>query len=159
MFYKRLVLIPPSIVETNVAIMVASMPACSSFLRYFLSKAGLMSSIKSRLAFSRSKKYPKSQTTTTNSVSPADITDSGQNRLIAGGGGDRPGKRSKGKYWNVKNIFERGDVPPQITSAKRESGHILKSGDFDLFDAKTSSERGGTSLEQEEKRAAAYDVV
>jgi len=138
--------------------MVASMPAYAFFLRHFLSQAGLLSSIKSRLASIKRKKYPKPKTTT-NSVSPADDTNSGQNRLTADGGGDRPGKGSKGKYWNFRNPFEREDVPPQLTTAKRESGHILKSGDFDLFNIKTSSEREGASWEQEEKRAAAYDVV
>lgn len=156
--YQGLVLIPASMVETNVAIMVASMPACASFLRHFFSQARLLSSIKSRLASIKRKKYPK-PTTSTNSVSPTDDTGNGFSRFTAGGDGDQPGKGSKGKSWNFRNLFERGDVPPQLTSAKRESGHILESCDSNLSSVNTSSERGEKSWEQEEKGAASDDVV
>ena len=143
---------PNSTVEINAAIMVASMPACASFLRYFLSKTSFTSSTKSWWTSSRSKRYPKSR------VIPgaAMDRDSDGNQLTPGGDGSPKG--SKGMYWKLRGAFCQ-DEPPQITSAKRESGHILKSGDFNVFNPKTSSEREGVSSEQDEKTPSAYHAV
>lgn len=155
-FYKSPVLIFPSTVEINVAIIVACMPACASFYRHFLSQSGFLSFIMSGIVSSKLKRHPKLKTTT-ESIGPAPDKYSEGNRLTPGS--DPAKKGSKGIYWRLKDSFRQGSVPPQLTSAKRESGHILKSGDFNVFSNKRSSEREGTSFEQEEKTAAAYDVV
>ena len=114
--------------------MVASMPACATLLRYFLVQSGFLSSIGSRLASSRNKRYQKPKGT----VGSADNTDSEGNHLTPGG--DEGGKTTMGLFWRLRNPFGRD--APQITSAKRESGHILRTGDFNVFKTKITSNRG-----------------
>lgn len=116
-----------NIVELNVAIMVACMPACASFSRFFYTKFGIFSSIRSRLWSSKGSKQKSSNpkpTTTTSSVP-------------SGSKGDRAGG---GNYWRLKNPFSnaRDGTPPQITFNKQQS-RILQSGDFNVFDDDKSS--------------------
>lgn len=127
--------------------MVASMPACVSFVRYFLSQTKLVSFIESYLASARSKRYVKSRLSADCDNLPGD-TDRESNRLSNTGGA--PEKASDGRYWKLKNLFRR-NVPPQLTSVTRESGLILNTGDFVVFNAKSSSENFKTSFEREEK--------
>ena len=100
---------PHSIVDINVAIMVACMPACAAFGRYF------SSSIKSRLSGSE---YSK------NTNSSSVVTDS---------------RGSNDRYWRMKNPFsgkEEGSL--KIIKGKEES-RILRTVEFDVVRNKKSA--------------------
>ena len=140
-----------SIVELNVTIMVACMPACASFSRHFLYKYEIISSINSRLFASRSsKKGPLGPETSTTAPS-------------ASTGDPRPG----GKYWRIKNAFSNGNGSPQITRNQQQS-RMLRTGEFDVVDnGKTSmsthqTRRGDIELKEpsfEGEKMAPHDIV
>lgn len=112
-----------NIVEINVSIMVASMPACASLLRYRATKTSIFSSIKSKLFTSRP------------SSGPAPASD--QIRTMS----DENHPSGKDRFWRYRNHLNQHSAPPQITALKRQSGQILVTGEFDLFDEKRSSFR------------------
>ncbi|KAL2037841.1 hypothetical protein N7G274_009315 [Stereocaulon virgatum] len=106
-----------NIVELNVTIMVACMPACASFSRHFLYKYEIISSIKSRLFASRSsKKGPSGPETSTTAPSALTID-----------------PRLRGKYWRIKNAFSNGDRAPHITRNQQQS-RMLRTGELDVVD-------------------------
>ena len=135
--------------------MVASMPACASFLQHLLAKTRFLSSIKSIFLLSRSKQY-------TESANPADLgtpprsPNNDGHRLTRDSSG--PGTNSRSHFWQVRQHFGQ-DALPQITSAKQESGHILKSGDSNAFNDKMSPETRGVFNEGGERMVVAHDVV
>ena len=146
-------------VELNVAIMVACMPACASFSRYFFGKLEIVSTIKSRLSSSRHGKrrtkfsQSKAITVVSNQTSePDEDRGSGWNS------------------WKIKNAFFKGkdDVAPQITMNQQRS-QVLQTGDFRVFDEgkdfgeETRTKGGAIELRESpgEKTSATapYDMV
>ncbi|KAL8926161.1 MAG: hypothetical protein Q9208_003064 [Pyrenodesmia sp. 3 TL-2023] len=105
----------PSIVEVNVAIMVACMPACASFFRFFATKTDFLRAVKARIASARSSvskpvKSPSgSQDTTKPNSQELPVTE-----IPAA---------TVGRYWKIKNVFptEKNHRPPQITANDRLS--------------------------------------
>ena len=148
------ILTTSSIVELNITIMVACMPACASFSRHFLYKYEIISSIKSQLAGSRSskKKIPKPSKSHSSTTAPSSSDRD-----------PRPG----GRYWRIKNAFSNGNGAPQITMDKQQS-RMLKTGDFDVIDNDNElistgpTKRGDIELKEpslEEGKIAPHDVV
>ena len=123
---QRLILTIPSIVELNVAIMVACMPACACFSRYFFANHSPMSLVKkSRFSSPRSSRHRR-------------FSHSRASTMVASAG--RPSEsfgdtaNSKASYWKIKNPFHNGgdNAAPQITMNDKRS-RVLQTGDFDVF--------------------------
>ena len=134
--------------------MVACMPACASFSRYFLGKSGIISTIRSRLSSPRNSRHRTkfSQSRATILVStPASESE------------EDPGS-GRGNYWKIKNPFSKGKdgAAPQITMNQQRS-HVLQTGEFRVFDEGTKTKRGSFELKESpgEKRegTAPYDMV
>ncbi|KAL8744801.1 MAG: hypothetical protein Q9190_002996 [Brigantiaea leucoxantha] len=149
-----------NIVESNVAIMVASMPACATFSRHFWPKGrGLFSSLRSRLVSSRG-----SSRITSNSGLPtsAPVTSTLETPELSMAN-DQSGYTKEQSFWKLKNPFIRGDSAPQITRVKRDSTNVLRTGDFsgEIEARKLSSVSSDQASvdEKEEQRAQARDIV
>ena len=114
-----------NIVEMNVAIMVASMPACASLFRYISSQSSLLSSMKSSLFSSgvsaRTSKPPHGAQ---------------KQDKVSSDGHIRNGQH---KFWRLRGTSDLESVPPQITSVKTQSGRVLETWDMDVVDDKTLS--------------------
>ncbi|CAD6577266.1 MAG: hypothetical protein ASARMPREDX12_008289 [Alectoria sarmentosa] len=127
-----------NIVELNIAIMVACMPACASFSRHIITKFGIVSYIKSRISSWKSSKLK--------SLNPKPISTASD--IPSRSSGDPAGG---GNYWTLKIPFSStGDgAPPHITFNKQQS-RVLHSGDFHVFD----DEKGSLALtEMQRKRS------
>ncbi|CAF9916812.1 MAG: hypothetical protein ALECFALPRED_010874 [Alectoria fallacina] len=116
-----------NIVELNIAIMVACMPACASFSRHIITKSGIVSYIKSRISSSKNNK--------SKSLHPKPITTAAD--IPSRSTGDPAGG---GNYWTLKSPFSstRDGAPPHITFNKQQS-RVLHSGDFKVFGDETGS--------------------
>ncbi|KAL2047262.1 hypothetical protein N7G274_001281 [Stereocaulon virgatum] len=148
-----------NLLERNVTIMVACMPACASFSRFILGKVEIVSMIRSRLSYSghRKRKTRFSQSRASTLVSNQE-SQSEDEQVI--------GKN----YWKTKNVLSKGkdDLPPQITMNQHRS-HVLQSGDFRVFDVgkdfgEETRAKGGAielqeSLGEKTSAMAPYDMV
>lgn len=120
--------------------MVACMPACAAFSRHFLTKYGVLSTIRSR--FSTSKEGPSKTSKSSATATTASVDSSGPI-------GTAP-VRTDGRYWSVdySSMQPRGgDRPPQILPNKRQS-RFLQSGDLDVFEDEGSPHRSSVRSEQ-----------
>lgn len=102
--------------------MVACMPACASFSRFFFTKFGILSTIKSRLSSSKGSKQNLSMP---KPVTPASNPPSGSQGDPAGWG----------KYWRLQSPFSNtrdGTSPPN--SFNKQQPGVLQSDDFNVFD-------------------------
>ena len=122
------------------AIMVACMPACASFSRHFLTKYGVISTIRSRFSSSNegsSKSVKPSATPIINSNILSETTEVGR-------------KRSDGRYWSVDYAYSQdqgSDKAPQILPNKTQS-RFIESGDLNVFENEKSVGRFSIASEQ-----------
>lgn len=110
-----------SIVEANVAIKVACMPACASFFRHLHSR--LQSYVNTRFSYTKASKA----TSTTQYPKVIEKT-------------KKPKYDLKPRYWRFRDRRPRDEGPPQITSvtAQSDQGHGLS--DLNTTDTKSSRE-------------------
>ncbi|KAL8691616.1 MAG: hypothetical protein Q9224_004137 [Gallowayella concinna] len=142
------------IVETNAAIMVACMPACASFRRFFSSKSEFLSALKIRLLSVRSSlsRGGRSSSNTKDSSNAMNMVGAGEPQLKSG-----TSTKQAGRYWKLKNgsPSEKNSLPPQITANKERSPSLasarLSTTDWSLASGHVKkSENLGSSQEDEE---------
>ncbi|KAL8678562.1 MAG: hypothetical protein Q9186_005107 [Xanthomendoza sp. 1 TL-2023] len=143
-----------NIVETNAAIMVACMPACASFRRFFSSKSEFLSALKIRLLSVRSSlsRGGRSSSNTKDSSNAMNMVGAGEPQLKSG-----TSTKQAGRYWKLKNgsPSEKNSLPPQITANKERSPSLasarLSTTDWSLASGHVKkSENLGSSQEDEE---------
>ena len=107
-----------SILEINVAIMVACMPACFSLLRYAFPR------LRSRISSVRYLLFGSG---------PGDISSKPMRDITSPEGRYKgAAKTSSHRFWRLREPSNQAG-PPQITSATQQSTTILTSGDFAFF--------------------------
>ncbi len=147
-----------SIIELNVSIMVACMPACACLSRYCITKLEAISTIETRFSSHRSSHHQKfshsrASTMVASPGSPSEFY-----------GDDNNTKKTN--HWRIKNPFH-SNAAPQITMDHQRST-VLKTGDFDVFDDRkefAKPEPGSVELREMSPDAektpatAPYDMV
>ncbi|KAI4130645.1 MAG: hypothetical protein LQ338_001622 [Usnochroma carphineum] len=131
--------------------MVACMPACASFFRFFAAKTDFFPALKAHisLAWSSVSKLVKTPSGPRNTTGP-------DNQVLPTG---NLTPASAGRYWRVKNVSssEKDDFPPQIT-ANNQSG-TLRTGRLSVFG--TGSEdwtAPGRANKEEDATRSSHDV-
>lgn len=114
-----------SIVEINTSIMVACMPACAAFLRFFTTKTDFFPALKARVfaalgSASTLMKRPSASLNTNNT---------GSQELPTSHVPATTGAR----YWRIKNVFSsaKNDPSPQITA--KDQSDTLRMGRLNII--------------------------
>lgn len=136
----------PSIIELNVAIMVACMPACACLFRYSITKFHPISTLKTRFS-------SQQQRSSSNQHQHHKFSHSRASTIVASAGraSESYGDDKKTNHWRIKNPFS-STVPPQITMMDHTRSSVMKTVDFDVFDeerkefAKPKPESGSIEL-------------
>ena len=135
----------PSIIELNVAIMVACMPACACLFRYSITKLHPISTLKTRFSSSQQRSnshyhhqqrfsHSRASTIVASASQPSESYDDDK----------------KTNQWRIKNPFS-STSPPQITMMDPQRSSVLKTRDFDVFDErKEFAKPGSGSIELRE---------
>ncbi|KAL8821067.1 MAG: hypothetical protein Q9223_000829 [Gallowayella weberi] len=145
-----------NIVETNAAIMVACMPACASFRRFFSAQGEFLSDLKSRLLSVRISlaRGGKGSSNSKDSSNAMIMAEAGESQVKSG-----TSTNQAGRNWKLENAYsrEKHSLPSQITANKEQSPTLasvrlnttdwaLASGDLEKREKAGSSQEGEESL-------------
>ena len=142
-----------SIIELNVSIMVACMPACASLCRCFISRFQPISSKKTRFSSQRSSNHHHRF-----SHSRASTMVASAGRPSGSYGDDNNAEKSN--HWRIKNLCN-SDAAPQITRNYQQSS-VLKMGNFDVSDDRKEFAKpghGSIDLREMSPDAKPFDMV